>query len=253
MSETFGQMLQSINNSEIRITLEKIFGILGLQPGDSTGPSALTGDIVGDVTGNLAGDVTGNVSGNLTGNVSGNLAGNVTGDVTGTATVAERITADDPPVNAAKADFLLTFTDGSADGELIVVGADTYEIDIDAGGVTEGNIAVDLITGAVTKENAATAFTAAVVGNAGSLFAATDPSDGTVVMTSKIAGVLYNDVVIDTTGAAHCSDDGASAGGIDGTVGSEGEIRFDTAAVYVCTADNDITGDNWYKATLAQV
>ena len=247
MSQTFSQILQSINNSEIRIALEMIMALVGLQPGDSTGPSTLVAS--GTFTGNVIGDVTGNVAGNVTGDVSGN----VTGDLTGTATVAERITADDPPVNAAKADFLLTFTDGSGDGELIVVGADTYEIDIDAGGVTEGNIAVDLITGAVTKENAATAFTAAVVGNAGSLFAATDPSDGTVVMTSKIAGVLYNDVVIDTTGAAHCSDDGASAGGIDGTVGSEGEIRFDTAAVYVCTADNDITGDNWYKATLAQV
>jgi len=77
MSETFGQMLQSINNSEIRITLEKIFGLLGLQPGDSTGPSTLVGDVTGDLTGDVTGDVAGDLTGDVTGDVAGDLTGNV--------------------------------------------------------------------------------------------------------------------------------------------------------------------------------
>lgn len=69
MAQTFSQILQSINNSEIRIALEMIMNIAGIQPGDSTGPSTLA------ATGTLIGNVTGNVTGNLTGDQVGNMTG----------------------------------------------------------------------------------------------------------------------------------------------------------------------------------
>jgi hypothetical protein len=70
MAQTFAQILQSINNSEIRIALEMIMKIAGVNPGDITGPSTLVGDLTGDVTGDLTGNVTGNVDGNLDGLVT---------------------------------------------------------------------------------------------------------------------------------------------------------------------------------------
>ena len=68
--ENFEQILQSINNSEIRIALERLFAMAGIGPG-SDGTS-LSQNVVGDVTGDLTGDVTGNVVGNVTGAQTGN-------------------------------------------------------------------------------------------------------------------------------------------------------------------------------------
>ena len=40
------------------------------------------------------------------------------------------------------------------------------------------------------------------------------------------------------------------SGGVDGTVGAKGDIRIDADAIYVCTAANTSTGQNWKRATL---
>lgn len=73
MSESLGEMLQSINNSELRISLEKILGILGFTPSTRVGGVSLTGNVTGNLTGNVTGDVLGDVVGDVTGNLSGDV------------------------------------------------------------------------------------------------------------------------------------------------------------------------------------
>lgn len=70
-AERFELIVQSINNTELRNSITKLFDIIGVGNGDKRGSISLVGDITGDVTG----DVTGNVTGNLTGDVTGDLTG----------------------------------------------------------------------------------------------------------------------------------------------------------------------------------
>ena len=65
--ENFEQILSSINNSEIRQALEKLFALAGI--GTGSDGTSLSQDVIGDVTGNVTGNVTGDVTGALTSNV----------------------------------------------------------------------------------------------------------------------------------------------------------------------------------------
>ena len=71
--ENFEQILQSINNSEIRIALEKLFALCGVSTGNSG--SGIVQDVVGNLTGNVVGNVTGDQLGDMTGDVTGDLNG----------------------------------------------------------------------------------------------------------------------------------------------------------------------------------
>jgi hypothetical protein len=75
--ENFEQILCGINNSEIRIALERLFALCGVTTGNSG--SGIVKDVIGDVTGDLTGDVTGNVTGDVTGDVIGDIVGALTG------------------------------------------------------------------------------------------------------------------------------------------------------------------------------
>lgn len=70
MAQTFEQVLQSINNSEIRIALEKLFSIIGIGTGDQVGNSSYVGNVTGNITGNVTGNLTGDVTGDLDGIVT---------------------------------------------------------------------------------------------------------------------------------------------------------------------------------------
>ena len=65
--ENFEQILQSINNSEIRIALEKLFALVNIGTGSDGSNLELVGNLTGDVTGDLTGDVTGDVTGAVNG------------------------------------------------------------------------------------------------------------------------------------------------------------------------------------------
>jgi hypothetical protein len=257
MSQTFSQILQSINNSEIRIAIEMIMNIAGIQPGDSTGPSTLTGDLTGDVTGNLTGNVTGDVTGNSAGVHTGAVTGDVTGSVDGAVVDGDTlITKTLTPVNAVASEGLVTWIDGATQGEIVTIGADVYEIDIDAAGTTGGNFAIVLTTGGGTsKEVVGTALTASVVSNDTQGVAAVDESDGTVTLSADVAGVagdliilseVGDHVVVDGTGTL-----GATTAGVDGTVGAKGQIEWDATNIYLCTLANTIADAYWVQATLA--
>jgi len=66
------------------------------------------------------------------------------------------------------------------------------------------------------------------------------------------AGVIGNALVLTeaATGIA-VSGSGTLASGVNGTVGEMGNMKYDATYLYVCVADNDITGKNWRKVALA--
>ena len=63
--ENFENILQSINNSEIRIALEKLFALAGI--GTGSDGSSLSQDVIGNLTGDVVGAVTGDVTGDING------------------------------------------------------------------------------------------------------------------------------------------------------------------------------------------
>ncbi len=72
MANKLSDILLMVQNTQIRIALEKMMALAGVTP-ETTDAS----DIVQDVTGNLTGNVTGNVTGDVTGDVAGDLTGDV--------------------------------------------------------------------------------------------------------------------------------------------------------------------------------
>jgi len=185
--------------------------------------------------------------------VSGAFTGDITGDLTGRAS---RLGTGNTPVNAVPAGTVtITFTDDSADTEVIDFGDDTYEIDLDAGGVTAGNIAIPLVTGSITKEDAAAAFETVFNASGTHLWTAVDQLDGTVELDPTAivgGGVIGNGIVIDASGAAHASSDVATTiSGVDGTPATIGTVIFNTTKLYVAvTAATIYTIAAWYTADL---
>ena len=77
MAHKFSDLLQSIQNTQIRIAIERMFSIVGVTKTSTPSAPGLTlvGDITGDVTGNVTGNVTGDVTGFINGLISYNTPG----------------------------------------------------------------------------------------------------------------------------------------------------------------------------------
>ena len=240
MAQTFEQILTSINNTEIRMALEQLFAIVGAGTGST-------------VEGGIAQDVTGDVTGNVTGDVTGDL----TGDVAGAVVASTLSTPTATPVNAVAATSVLTMADVGVEGDLLVIGADTYELDTDAS-VTEGNILVD-ISGGASKTQTVTALVAAQVASGTEALTFTDNADDTMGIASDTAGVIGNAIAFDDSNLNNGSINqnggedllGGTVAGVDGTVGVAGEIRWDTNYVYVAKLANLISDANWERAPMS--
>jgi hypothetical protein len=127
MAETFEQILSSINNSQLRESLAKLFAITGVGTGSSVGSGG--GELVADLTGDVEGDLTGNSAGVHTGAVTGNVSGDVTGSIDGAVVDGDTlITKTLTPVNAVAAVDTLTFTTSMKHGESFVIGTETFDI-----------------------------------------------------------------------------------------------------------------------------
>jgi len=230
MAQLFEHILQSINNSEIRQSLEALFNIIGVGKGDKNGSVS--------VTGNLTGNVTGNVTGVVTGSAGSSLIGNVTGDVTGYASELKPGTA---PVNAVGAVGVLTFSGVTQTGELVTIGSDIYEFD-STGTYAGANIEVD-ISGGASAAQSVTAL-AAVIGTGTEAITGIDGDGDTVVVTADVKGVAGN-LAFSTTCANGSVDNATLVGGLDGTVGDAGTTIVGALGVYVAQADNTIADSNW--------
>lgn len=72
----------------------------------------------------------------------------------------------------------------------------------------------------------------------------------TVVLTADVAGIAANEIITGTAMANASFGHAHMTGGINGTVGSAGEMMYDTSYLYVASAANLISGKNWRRMTL---
>jgi len=123
-----------------------------------------------------------------------------------------------PSAPGVKAVGTLTYSSTTADGEVVVIGTETYEFDTDSS-VTAGNIAVD-ISGGASAAQSATALIAAITASSALVAAATGGA-GVATVTANYKGVYSNDWATTTT----CGNGLWSAttlGGSGHTVGVDG-------------------------------
>jgi hypothetical protein len=212
--ENFEQILQSINNSEIRIALEKLFA--------------------------LAGVATGNSGSGIVQDVIGNLTGNVTGDVTGTVT---KLLAGTAPVNAVQASAILTITGVSVDEDIVTIGDDVYEINDTEGQITAGRIWVDL--GDTQAATIVAALVAAINASGTEAVTAVNGDGDTVELLADTPGVLANAIVTTTDITNASFPAGTMLGGLDGTVAAAGTAIIGSLGLYICKSANTIVLANW--------
>lgn len=155
------------------------------------------------------------------------------------------------PVNAVAASGILTFTGVVSDGEVVVIGDDTYEFDTNAT-VTEGNILVD-ISGGATATAAVTALVAAITASGTEPITATDGAGDTVDIVADVKGTLANAIATTTTCVNGSFGDATLKGGIDGTVGLANEICIDDSYLYLCLDTNTVADTNWRRISLGTV
>jgi len=152
------------------------------------------------------------------------------------------------PVNAVAATGTLTFSGTVSDGEVVVIGDDTYEFDTDAS-VTEGNILVD-VSGGATASDAVTALVAAITASATEPVSGADGDGDTVVITADVKGTAANSIATTTDAANGSWAEATLTGGIDGTVGVQWEIAVDASYLYIAVAANTIADANWRRISL---
>ena len=149
MAQKFEHILQSINNSEIRIALEALFAIAGIGPGQSTGSP-----IEQDIIGNTAGVHTGAVTGDVTGSIDGAI---VDGDTLITKTLTPvnavaseaKLTSSGAMVPAEHAESVLTSSGANAaEDDTVTIGATVYTFKDDPTGIA---FAVDVGTDLTTS------------------------------------------------------------------------------------------------------
>lgn len=63
-------LLQAIQNTQIRIAIDRLLALAGVTSSNEYGDAIVT-----NVTGNVTGDITGDITGNITGNVTGDTTG----------------------------------------------------------------------------------------------------------------------------------------------------------------------------------
>lgn len=97
--------------------------------------------------------------------------------------------------------------------------------------------------------NAITSLVSAITASDTQGVGAIDGSGNTVVLTADVAGVDGNDIIVGAVMANGTFANAATklAGGINGTVGTAGEIHMDSSYVYIAIDDNAVTDANWRR------
>jgi hypothetical protein len=164
------------------------------------------------------------------------------------------------PVNAVAGTATVTYTHGSQPtaAKVLTVNGKAYKFV--AGPVAaEGDVLIGadedatmLNLARAINRSGGTPDTDYKVSAAHPTVAATAPAAHVVALAARTAGAAGNALTLTTDETTFTLDDFATlATGVDGTAGAKGDIRFDTGAVYFCTAANTISGANWKKATLS--
>ena len=160
-------------------------------------------------------------------------------------------------------------TDGHNDPHPLVTCGEAFALDILAitafiGGVAGNAIATTETFAAETNifsaatlqtgedcsaTDAVTALVAAITASDTQGVGAVDGEGDTIELTSDIAGVIGNGIAIDEDMANGAFAGGAVAlsGGVDGTIGSDGETMKDATYLYISILENTISNKNWRR------
>ena len=233
MAQYFEQIMQSINNSEIRVALEKLFAITGIGKGSAIGSGG--GEIVADVTGSLTGNVTGNVTGTLVG-------------------AATKQVVTTKPQNALNAVGILTWDTFATIGDTITIGTREYIFVADGTKAADGEIDI----GAATAADSQAEIVAAIAGdgvsavNTDVVISAFDAADAAFVtaITPGAAGVAIATVTVPTT-ATNKFTAATLLGGTDGTIAEAGTVILAGGYRYTTIDGNDLNGKNWKVQAVA--
>lgn len=99
-----------------------------------------------------------------------------------------------------------------------------------------------------SASNAATALVASITANSAIVTASADAGDVTVTAATK--GAAGNSIETTETMVNGSFGGGALSGGVDGTVGSQWELRVDSSYLYICIDDNTVADTNWRRISL---
>ena len=98
--------------------------------------------------------------------------------------------------------------------------------------------------------NAVTALVAAEVASGTEDVTFSDGAGDTVDIDANTKGVLANSIATTENMANGSFAAGTLTGGIDGTLGSQWEVRIDASYLYAAVADNTIADNNWRRVSL---
>lgn len=153
------------------------------------------------------------------------------------------------PINASKATGSLTLDTNPTADNTMTIGTVVYTFK--AAAAVEGDIAIGVDL-AATKVNVV----AAIKGTDGintehPVVTCGNFAANVLTITAKDVGSSGN-VVTSETFTAITNVFGAATleGGLNGTVGTKGQIMYDESNIYVCTADNTVADANWKAAAL---
>lgn len=171
-------------------------------------------------------------------------SGAVIPGISGYASRAKKATA--APVNAVAAQGTITMSGVAVADETFVIDDQIFTWKALRGGAGEVTIGADA-PAAVT--NIVTAVTADLT-----TVTAVDGAGNTVVLTAATKGVA-GDAIVLTENSTNMAVDGtgtlgATTAGVDGTVGEEGDVLWDSSYLYVSIAANTIAGANWRRVAL---
>lgn len=100
-----------------------------------------------------------------------------------------------------------------------------------------------------SASEAVTALVAAITASDTEGVSAVDGTGDTIDLTVDVAGAAGNDIPLATTmvNASFTDDAETFEGGVNGTVGSAHKFMVDNDYLYVCVAENTVSGKNWRR------
>lgn len=152
--------------------------------------------------------------------------------------------------NAVKATATFTLDGNVSDGELVVLGENTYEFDTN-GTVTSGNIKVDVSIGGVGEANAIAKLLVAIAANSTDVTAAAGEGT-TAVISYAVTGIGGNSCAVSTTCANGTFGNGITAlsGGQYATPAKVRSFIVLDGVFYIATKGIDkYTTDGWQSFT----
>ena len=159
------------------------------------------------------------------------------------------------PVNAVASQGKLTVDTQPTVGDTLTIGTKTYTVVTDETAASDGEV-----DAGADLADFKTLLVAAINGTDGintahtQVTAAAFSGDDCVITASTkgISGdsIATTETFTEGTNVFDGTTLGTTTAGVDGTVGSQWECKVDSGCIYVCTADNTVSGANWGKATL---